>query len=208
MDFKPSLAFLSLLFALLNLIIYMRSVFKGQTRPHAFTWGIWALISAITFFAQREAGAGPGAWLQGLNAFSCSVIMALGLIRGDKTYRASDWLALCFALASIPLWLATGTPLWSVVLLCAIDASGFYPTFRKSWRKPTEEPAVPYLLWAAGAAISIASIEAYSFTTVAYPAFLAVINVAFVLMITWRKKRITPASASKHTATTDRSHPE
>jgi hypothetical protein len=185
---KELLAVAALLFSISNTVLYVRSVFTGRTKPHAFTWGIWALISIVTCTAQLSAGAGPGAWPQGLNAVTCSFVMLLGIAHGDRSYARSDWAALGLALLSIPLWYATGTPLWSVLLLCVIDGAGFYPTFRKSWHKPHEEPAFPYLLWAFGSLVSIAAIEAYSVTTVAYPAFLSAINTVFVAMLAARRK--------------------
>jgi hypothetical protein len=82
-----------------------------------------------------------------------------------------------------------GQPLWSVALLCLIDGAAFYPTFRKSWGKPREEPLLPYLFGAAGAAVSIAALGRVDFITAAYPAFLAGINVVFVGMLFLRRKR-------------------
>lgn len=189
MSLPAFFAFFSILLAFCNAFIYVRSVLKGRTRPHAFTWGIWALISGVTFMAQHAGGGGAGAWLQGYNVFQCGGIMLLALRHGDRGYARSDWLALGFSLLSIPLWVMTGTPLWSVILLCAIDGAAFYPTFRKSWGRPFEEPALPYILWAAGAVASIAALERVSFITAAYPAFLSGINMLFVGMLFLRRKK-------------------
>lgn len=187
MDTRELLGLLSIAIAIVTTALYVRAVLAGRARPHAFTWGIWALISAVVFAAQRGEGAGAGAWLQGWMILSCSGTMVLGLTHGDRGYTRADWVALGFALASVPLWLATGTPLWSVVLLCAIDGAGFAPTFRKSWVRPREEPPLPYILWGVGALVSVAAMEVHTLAAVLYPLFLAGINFAFVGMLFCRK---------------------
>jgi hypothetical protein len=170
-----------------NTMIYVRSVLKGKTKPHAFSWGIWSLLSLVMFAAQREGGGGVGALLQLYNGAACGGVALLGLKYGDRGYTRSDWAALAFALASIPLWRVTGTPLWSVLLLCGIDAAAFWPTFRKSWLKPGEEPVLPYIFWAFGALASLAALEAFNLITATYPVFLASINTVFVLMLVLRR---------------------
>jgi len=48
----------------------------------------------------------------------------------------ADWYFFLAALAAIPLWLLTRTPLYSVVVVTVIDALAYVPTFRKSWHRP------------------------------------------------------------------------
>jgi hypothetical protein len=173
---KSLLGLLSVLAYLGCIGLYVRSVFGGTTKPHAFSWGIWALTGLITFFAQMVERAGPGAWQQGASALSCTGVMILAFAQGDRTYTRGDWAALVFCLATIPLWVVTGTPLWSILLLCVIDGVGTWPTLNKAWRKPLSEPVLPYALWAAAAGVSIAAIEHYSLVTVVYSAFMVALN--------------------------------
>ena len=67
--------------------------------------------------------------------------------------------------------------------------AGFWPTFRKSWHRPQDEPDLPYTLWACGSIASIFAIEAYTFANIIYPAFVAVINIAFVALLFLRRKK-------------------
>jgi hypothetical protein len=185
---KELLGILSVLFAFMNAVLYLRTVFAGKTRPHAFTWGVWCLISGVIFAVQVAEGAGSGAWLQAFNIISCGFIMVMGITRGDRDYTRRDWAALALSIFSIPLWLMMGDPLLSVLLLCAIDAVAFLPTIRKSWHKPYEEPALPYTLWGMSSVLSVASIESYSWQTIFYPAFLAALNFVFTAMLLARRR--------------------
>jgi hypothetical protein len=187
-DIKPLLGLFSVLLYAACIVLYIRSALKKGTRPHAFTWGIWGLTGAILFLAQHAEGAKAGAWLQGGVVLCCFCVMGLGLTKyGDRRYARADWIALGLVLASVPLWLALGTPLWSVLLLCAMDVAGIVPTVRKSWSKPWEEPALPYALWMFCGILSLGATTEYSVSTVAPSVLIAVLNVSMSSLLMLRR---------------------
>src|SRR3990167_9255905 len=126
------LGILATLIAIYAYIPYFRNIFRGKTKPHAFSWFVWFLLTAIAFFAQVSDNAGPGAWVTGFTAVICFVIFIFGLKRGEKDIVWIDWLSLVGALLALGLWAITNEPLLSVILITLIDALGFVPTFRKS----------------------------------------------------------------------------
>ncbi|PIU20284.1 MAG: hypothetical protein COT18_03045 [Elusimicrobia bacterium CG08_land_8_20_14_0_20_59_10] len=167
---------LSVAFLALSRLIYFNSIFKGVTRPHAFSWLIWTALSGIGFAAQFTQGAGPGSWARGFSAVTCAMLAVLGYYRGEKNITRGDWAALLVALGTIPLWLAARTPVWSVMILCVIDTIGYLPTVRKSWNKPYSEASVTYFIASACALASLFAIEQYNLSTWLYPAVLVVTN--------------------------------
>lgn len=169
---------------------YLRDIFRGKTRPHIFTWGVWGVLTSIVLAAQITEGAGAGAWVTGLFAACTFVIFALSLKYGEKTITRGDWAMLAAALLAIPLWLLTDDPLWSVVLVCLIDTLAFMPTFGKSWRKPHEETLQTYALGATSFFLSLFALETLSLSTILYPATLVSINVAFVAMVLWQRRAL------------------
>src|SRR5690606_16045788 len=112
------------------------TIYRGTNKPHMFTWIIWTLLTAIILAAQIVGGAGPGAWSTGAVLLPCIIITVLAIQRGEKNITASDWVMFLAGLAAIPVWLATSNPLWAVIIVVAIDALAFGPTFRKSWFRP------------------------------------------------------------------------
>lgn len=42
---------------------YYRDILQGRTKPHAFSWLIWAVLGTVGFFGQQADFAGPGSWL-------------------------------------------------------------------------------------------------------------------------------------------------
>lgn len=143
---KEIFGLLSLVLSVVSYVPYVRSIFVANTKPHAFTWLVWETVMAIAFFAQLSDKAGAGSWATGLSAAFCLGIGVIALFRGEKHVTRGDWIAFIITFLAIPLWIVTSDPLWSVLLVTAIDAVAYYPTFRKSFAKPDEELAFKYVL--------------------------------------------------------------
>ena len=176
--------------ALISYIPYFRDLLRGRTKPHAFSWLIWALLTGIGFAGQIADGAGPGSWVTGITAVICSVIFVAAILRGERDITIFDWWCLFTSLLTIPLWIICDTPLWSMILISIIDAVGYLPTFRKSWKKPLEETLITYFISAVKFLIALFALENLSVITVMYPASLVIMNGLFVLMILWRRRII------------------
>ena len=174
---------------------YFTSMWKGRTKPHAFSWLIWGVISSIGFAAQIAEHAGPAAWVRGVGCATCFVVLALCWWKGERDIRRSDWITLCTAFIAIPLWLITHTPVWSVVLVCMIDTSGYLPTARKVWGKPQQETPYSYIFSCAGAFLSLLAIENYTVSTWLYPAVLTVSNATMASYIFIRRYLLHPKRA-------------
>lgn len=181
---------LSTFSGLMGLAIYLYSIKVGESKPHFFSWFVWALLMLIAFFAQISDGAGAGAWVIGVSGFCCLAISIYALFKGEKNITRSDWLAFISALTAIPIWYVTKNPLYAVILVSLIDLAAFFPTFRKSWSKPLEESLLTYTICAVTYAMSIVALENFSFTTALYPATLIVANTSFVTMLLIRRKML------------------
>jgi hypothetical protein len=170
---------------------YIRSVLRGQTKPHVFSWVIWGLATVIVFFAQLADGAGGGAWSIGLSGVLTLYIAYLAYLRRQElTITRSDWAFFLMALASLPVWFLTQDPFWAVVLLTAIDTLGFLPTFRKAYHRPYEEPLFLYVVMTVRNLVSIPALERLSWTTVLFPAVLSLTCALFIVMVMARRDRI------------------
>ncbi|MBU6475784.1 MAG: hypothetical protein KGQ70_07435 [Alphaproteobacteria bacterium] len=173
---------------LLSRANYFDSIFRGKTKPHAFSWFIWGVISSIGATAQIVEGAGPGAWTRTLASATNFIVVAIALVAGTRDIRRGDWITLAVALSAIPLWIATKTPVWSVLIVCTIDTMGYFPSVRKSWERPHQETARSYFISSASAFTSILAIEHYTLSTWLYPAVLTCSNAGMALFLLWRRQ--------------------
>ena len=170
---------------------YIRSIRRGHTKPHAFSWLIWALGTLVVFGAQLVAGGGVGAWPIGVSGVITGYVALLAYRgRTDRSIHRSDWIFLAVALAALPSWLFTSNPLWAVVILTGADLAGFGPTFRSAYVRPHQERTGFYALAAARNAIVILALEAHSTTTVLFPAAVGVACLLLVAVILWRRRAL------------------
>lgn len=186
---KDIFGYLSITVALASYVFYFASVIRGQTKPHAFSWITWSIITFIVFYAQYSNDAGPGAWGTGIIALSCAVVAVMAFFWGEKDIRKSDWVMFISALVIIPVWCFTSNPMLAVIMSIMIDAfGGYYPTFRKSWHKPHEEQLQLYIIGVPQLVCTLLAMEHYYLVNILYPLFVLIGNVSFVLMVLWRRR--------------------
>lgn len=187
---KDFLGVLAVCIALYSYIPYFRDIFKGKTKPHAFSWFVWGLMTAIAFFAQVSGGAKAGAWATGFTALICFVIFGCALKYGRKNIVAVDWFFLGGAMFSLALWAVTKDPLASVLIITIVDMLAFVPTFRKSYHKPHEETVATYSLSALKFLIAMFALNTFTITTALYPLSLVLTNSLFVAMVYVRRGQL------------------
>lgn len=171
-------------------IPYVRDIFRGTTKPHPFTWFVWALINIIAFFAQLAAGGGAGAWVTATVATGCLIIAILSLARGERRITTLDWLCFVGALLSLILWRVSNDPFVAIVFVTLTDALASVPTFRKSYLRPHEETASTYALGVIGFALELAAFQSFNQTTALYPVFIVIMNGALVVMLLLRRRQL------------------
>lgn len=184
---KEFLAFIGILLVVLGYIFYYRDIFRRSTKPHAFSWFIWTLTMSVGFAAQFSEDAGPGSWILLTETFFSGSIFFLSLFIGEKGYTVSDWIALSLAFLSLVAWKITGSPFLSVILITLVDLFAFYPTVRKSFRKPYEESVFLYVCSVCKYVLLLLALDVFSFITAFYPACLVVLNAGFVSFVLIRR---------------------
>lgn len=190
MNLKIIIAVISILMTLIGYSYYFRDIFAGKTKPHAFSWLVWASLTAIAFAGQMSENAGPGAWITGLTACISFVIFGLAIKKGEKNITLSDKLNLAGAFIALAVWPFTKDPLLSIIIITVVDFLGFIPTIRKSFQKPYEETLIHYIFAGLKFVLAIIALENYSLTTWLYPASLVAANLLFVPMLVIRRKQL------------------
>lgn len=192
MDFKVVLALVAVAMTITGYFFYFRDIFANKTKPHAFSWLVWAALTSIAFFGQLSDNAGPGAWVTATTAAISFVVFALAIKKGEKDITRSDKLNLLGAGAALALWFITSDPLLSVILITIVDFLGFMPTIRKSYNKPHEETLVHYVLAGLKFVLAIVALDNYTLVTWLYPASLVAANLFFVFMLVVRRRKLEP----------------
>ncbi|MDP3881178.1 MAG: hypothetical protein Q8Q32_03310 [bacterium] len=187
---KELIGSITIILVLVAYFPYFYDIFKGKTKPHIFSWFIWAVITGIIFALQVSDGAGPGAWSTLGVAILASAIFLLSFKNGHKDIRKVDVLFLITAVLTIPLWLLAKQPVLSIILLSAIDMLGFLPTVRKSWNLPHSETLFLYAITAIRHALAIVALNEYSIVTWLFPVTWTIANTAFSIMLITRRTQL------------------
>jgi len=189
-DYKTIIGVLAVVVAFVSYVPYFRNLLAGRTRPHAFSWLVWGILNAIAFSGQIHDKGGAGAWSVGLTAAVMFVIFAISLRKGEKDIRPFDWFCLIGAGISLVPWLLTDNLLLSVILITVIDALGFLPTVRKSFKKPHQETLVTFALSTLKYSLVMIALQRYTLVTTLFPLSLVVMNGLFVAMLVIRRRQV------------------
>ncbi|MDA4111586.1 MAG: hypothetical protein OK439_03545 [Thaumarchaeota archaeon] len=196
LDYRVILGGFAAIIGVIGFLPYFRNLFAGRTKPHTFSWLIWGILSAITFAAQIASGAGPGAWIIGVAATLSLAVFVIAIFKGEKEITRLDKISLASAALGIALWVVTTNPLWSVVIVTIVDAVGYVPTFRKTYKQPYGETLTLYFLSSVSFVISLFALEVFDLTTALYPTSLIATNMIFISMVLMRRRRNVVSSIS------------
>jgi hypothetical protein len=126
--------------ALVTGLPYMRSIVRGKTQPHQYTWLVWAIMNAIVVVSQVLSG-GLASVLVYMVYFVYSVInFVLALKYGVRDSSRFDRLLLGLSLATIVVWALTKSNLWAIWLSVLIDVCATGMLVLKIRTLPGTEP--------------------------------------------------------------------
>lgn len=175
-------------------IPYFWGMYQGKTKPHAFSWVIWALVASIASAVQLIERGGAGAWLMTVMAAIRWTIAVVAFKTGDHSATKGDWISFLAGLVVIPIWVLTKNPLYSVVLVSVIETMGYYSTIRQSWFNPWVEVARMYLLSSINTVLIISALSVHTAVTMLQPITGASVNLLFVGLLLYRRRVLRLAS--------------
>ena len=162
----------------------------GKTKPHLYTWLIWAITQGTATAALIYGGGKFGSISLIIGTVLVLVIFIFTFKYGTKNITKSDTITLIVALLAVVVWWQLENPLLTVLLVSAIDGIGYIPTFRKSYKEPYSETISFWILMAIAAILSILANSEYNLLTVTYLAVLAVANIIVASICLIRRKTI------------------
>jgi hypothetical protein len=166
---------------------YFYTIYRGQTKPHAFSWMLWGVVTGVGTLAQFDLNGGPSAYALAFVSITCLMIAVLSFFIGERDYTKSDWFALVACFVAVPLWQVTNNPLIALVLIMAIDALTYWPTIRKSFHKPDTEPPISYGFAGMRYFLMLFAVPDPTWQTLMYPFFLMITDWGFAIYIVIRR---------------------
>lgn len=193
LDVKFLLASGAVILSIVGYVAYFRDLFAGKTKPHLYTWLIWAITQGTATAVLLYGGGKYGSFSLIIGTMLVTSICFLSFSRGTKNITGSDTAILALALLAIVVWWWLDSPLAAVIMVSIIDGFGYIPTFRKAFEEPRSETVSFWIVMAIVNSLSIAANDAYNALTITYLATLAVGNATVAVLCLVRRKAI-----SKH----------
>ena len=181
-------AALGCLVGLIRYTTYIRSILRGDTHPHVFSWLNWCIMIGIGAWAQYKLGGGPSVAVLVMVCVVCAFITLMSLRYGEKNITRTDWIAFIGALLAVPVWQATHNPFYAVLVVIFIDCLTWYPTVRKTWVRPYSEPPGSYFWAGLRYFFAMFAVPEFTVEKLVYPFFLMICEWIFMIYVFKRRK--------------------
>ncbi|HEC32831.1 MAG TPA: hypothetical protein ENI63_01055 [Candidatus Kaiserbacteria bacterium] len=166
---------------------YIRDIFQGKTKPHAYTWLIWGITQGTAAAILLYGGGNFGAISLVAGTLLVLFVFLLSFKYGTKSITKIDTAVLIVALLAVAVWWQLNNPLLAVLMVSAIDGLGYIPTFRKSFVEPWSETLSFWTSMVVVNFLILLSLSEYNFLTVTYIATLAAGNIAVLIICIVRR---------------------
>lgn len=173
---KEIVAIIAGIIAIIGNVPYLRDVIKKRIQPHPYTWLVWSIVSAVTFFGSFQKGGGIGTLPIAMSEIFTIIIFFFSLQYGFKNIVRKDTYFLIIALLGLIPWAITKDPTVSVIIVVCIDIVAFIPTLRKTAIHPETETAVLYSMNVVRHIMILFSLEAYNIATTLHSVAMIIIN--------------------------------
>ncbi len=189
-EIKTIFSTLSIIIVILGFIPYLKDALTKKNKPHQFTWLILLITQGISTAILWSKGGGKGSISLTVGTVFIAIILLISLFEKKKNITKSDVSVLIIALSAVPIWLLLNNALLAVIVLSLIDISGYIPTFRKSYSKPSSETTSVWIAFTISNIFAILALESYTLVTLIYLTSITFANISLVTFIYFRKKHI------------------
>ena len=178
LNWHVAAAVLSGVFAVVAMYPYIRDVLRrGETKPNAVSFGLWAVLGIIAVIAQFKAGASWSVVIVILMTANCLIIAALALAGyGYREYGMLDFMCLALAILAIVGWQLTGQPVLAIALSVVADLFAAIPTIVKAYKVPKSEHVLGWLLITIASFFGVMSTEILDAANLLYPVYALLMN--------------------------------
>ena len=190
---------IKLMFAILATVVivggaflpYIRDIFRGKTKPHAYTWSVWTITQGTAAAGLIKGKGGWGTLALIIGTVFCLLIFLLSLKYGTRNITKGDTVVLAAALLAIVVWWQLESPLLAIFMVSVIDVLGYMPSFRKTFEEPWTETAISWAVFSLANILIIFALSEYNLLTLTYLVAITFANFT-LLAICLIRRRVIP----------------
>ena len=174
--------------SLLGTSTYIRDTLKGKTRPNRISWLMWTLAPLVAFAAELSKGVGLQSLMTFAAGFSPLLVLVASFVNRKSVWKLTSFDVTCGVLSFLGLLLWAVTREGNIAIVFSILADGLaaVPTVVKSYSHPDSENWIAFASAAVSAALTLLSIDNWTFANYGFPLYILAICITFVLLIRFR----------------------
>ena len=153
------------------------------------TWFMWSIAPFTAAGAAISNGVTWAAVPVFMSGFSPFLILVVSFLNRRAYWRLTLFDYLCGVLSALALvlWYVTKNPNVAIVFAIISDATAAAPTLVKAWHSPESESRWPFVVGVFAPLTSFLVAPVWTFSELAFPAYLVAINVLLVLFASKKK---------------------
>lgn len=165
---------------------------KGQSKPNAATWGIWAFLVVLNAMTYREVSHSILVALPYYtSSISCLLTFCYLLVTGKYDWPEwRDWVYAGLAAIGGVIWLVFHHAGYANLVITGAILLSFEPTYKTVWRNPHKEKPGPWVLWALAFIVITANVahQRRGFMAFVSPVSLCLAHYAVAMLCSRRRK--------------------
>ena len=171
---------------------YFIETLQGKVKPNRITWFLWGLAPMIAFIAQIKQGVGLQSLLTFMVGFVPFLILTASFINKKSYWKIQKLDLVCGLLSIIGLILWQITKVGNIAILFSIisDFLAGWPTIIKSYNHPKTENYLIYLGNAIFAAITLLTINIWTFETYSFSLYIFVVTLLIAIFVKFKIKKL------------------
>ncbi|VVA43318.1 conserved membrane hypothetical protein [Candidatus Roizmanbacteria bacterium] len=171
---------------------YFIETLQGKVKPNRITWFLWGLAPMIAFIAQIKQGVGLQSLLTFMVGFVPFLILTASFINKKSYWKIQKLDLVCGLLSIIGLILWQITKVGNIAILFSIisDFLAGWPTIIKSYNHPKTENYLIYLGNAIFAAITLLTINIWTFETYSFSLYIFVVTLLIAILVKFKIKKL------------------
>ncbi len=192
------LVFVAALATLLATFAYVLSMFKGGAKPNRVSWLMWFIAPFIATGAAVSNGVGWAALPVFMSGLSPFLIFTASFFSKRAFWKLVTFDYACGIISGMALilWYISKNPNVAIVFAISADGLAAIPTLIKAWNYPNTESPWPYAVGVFNASTSFAAATIWSFSSLAFPTYLIIINIMLLLSM-YIKRILIPFKEAK-----------
>ncbi|MFC4652566.1 hypothetical protein ACFO26_06555 [Lactococcus nasutitermitis] len=181
--------FLAAFISLSAAVSYVRQMFRGQAKPNKVSWLLWSVAPTIAAIAAFSEGVTLAVLPVFMAGFSTLIVFVFSFVCKGAYWDIRRFDLICGAVSLLALifWYLTKQADIAIIFSILSDFLACLPTFAKAWKYPETEHVSPYASGIFSAFTSFLAISHWNFASVAFPAYLFLINIALSVAIEHRR---------------------